>query len=108
MTNVFNELIVSEASAEDQLIQWNKKVLLRERKRHTDRRVASTRYAVPVGRGGVPTLGWGGGGTYSGGGGGTYSGGGVPTLGGGGTYSGGGGTYPRWGGTYPGGGYVPR
>ena len=55
----------------------NKKVLLRERKRHTDRRVASTRYAVLVG-------------------GGTYLGGWVPTLGGGG------GTYPRWGGTYPG------
>ena len=31
----------------------NKKVLLRERKRHTDRRVASTRYAAPGG-------GWGG------------------------------------------------
>ena len=31
----------------------NKKILLRERKRHTARRVASTRYAVPVG--GTPT-----------------------------------------------------
>ena len=30
-------------------IRANKKVLLRERKRHTARRVASTRYAVPVG-----------------------------------------------------------
>ena len=32
----------------------NKKVLLRERKRHTDCRVASTRYAAPAGGGGVP------------------------------------------------------
>ena len=32
----------------------NKKVLLRERKRHTDRRVASTRYATPGGGGGYP------------------------------------------------------
>ena len=48
----------------------NKKVLLRERN------------AVPVGGGGVPTLGRG-----------TYPRWGVPTLGG--TYPGG--TYPRWG-----------
>ena len=41
-------------------IQINKKVLLRERKRHTDRRVASTRYAAPAGGGG------GGGGGYPG------------------------------------------
>ena len=33
---------------------FNKKVLLRERKRHTDRRVASTRYVASVGGGGVP------------------------------------------------------
>ena len=50
----------------------NKKVLLRERKRHTARRVASTRYAV--GGGGVPTLGGGRVSTFPGGG-------GVPTLG---------------------------
>ena len=47
-------------------LQLNKKVLLRERKRHTARHVASTHYAVPVG----------------GGGGGTYPRWGVPTLGG--------------------------
>ena len=96
---------------------FNKKVLLRERKRHTARRVASTCYAVPVGG---YLLWWGG--AYPGGGylpwvGGIYSGWGVPTLVGGGTYpwwgvptlgggvptlSGGvptlvwGGTYPRW------------
>ena len=34
-------------------IKKKKKVLLRERKRHTDRRVASTRYAAP-GWGGTP------------------------------------------------------
>ena len=39
------------------LIHTNKKVLLRERKRHTDRRVASTRYAAPGGGGGVPWAG---------------------------------------------------
>ena len=69
----------------------NKKVLLRERKRHTARCVASKHYAVAVGRGG----------TYPGGGGGTYSGGGVPALVRGvptlvgGTYSGGGQYLPR-------------
>ena len=58
---------------------FNKKVLLRERKRHTARRVASTRYAVLVGVG-VPTLGGG----YL-----PWWGGGVPTPGGGwGTYLG--------------------
>ena len=73
----------------------NKKVLLRERKRHTARRVASVCHAIPVG--------------------GTYAGGGVPTLGGGvPTLVGGylpwwGSTYPGGGGgTYPGGGYLPR
>ena len=40
----------------------NKTVLLRERKRHTARRVASTRYAVLGGGGGGTYLGWGGGG----------------------------------------------
>ena len=60
-------------------LKSNKTVLLRERKRHTARRVASTRHAVLAGGGG----------------------GGVPTLVGGGTYPGGG------GGTYPGGGYLP-
>ena len=35
-------------------IKWNKKVLLRERKRHTARRVASARYAAPSG-GGTPS-----------------------------------------------------
>ena len=76
----------------------NKKVLLRERKRHTDRRVASARYAVPVG-GGVPTLG----------GGVPTLVGGVPTLvGGGGYLPWTGGTYSGGGGTYPGGGgYLP-
>ena len=45
----------------------NKKVLLRERKRHTARRVPSTRHAVPVGgdpillAGGTPPCWWGGG-----------------------------------------------
>ena len=69
------------------------KVLLRERKRHTARRVASTRHAVPVGGGGgVPTLvggylpwwwwggylpWWWGVPTLVGG---TYHGGGVPTM----------------------------
>ena len=54
----------------------NKKVLLRERKRHTAHCIASACYAVPV---------WGRGGTYSGGGVPTLVGGylswwGVPTL----------------------------
>ena len=86
----------------------DKTVLLRERKRHTARRVASTHSVVLGGGGGVPTLVggvptlvrgeylpcWGG--THPGGGGvptlvgGTYPGGGVPTLVGG-TYLG---TYP--------------
>ena len=35
--------------------QDNKKVLLRERKRHTARRVASTRYTAPIG---VPLPSW--------------------------------------------------
>ena len=108
-------------------MQWttsiqNKKVLQRERKRHTDRCVSSTCYAVPVGGGTYPRRG--GtyprrGGTYSGGGGylpwwgGTYSGGGSSYPGGGGTYPGegvptlGGGYLLWWGGTYPGGGYLP-
>ena len=74
----------------------NEKVLLRERKRHTDRRVASTRYAVLVGGGGgVPTLG----------GGVPTLGRGVPTLGGG--YLPWGGTYPGWGVPTLGGGYLP-
>ena len=51
------------------LIGQDKKVLLRERKRHTARRVASACYAVLVG---------GGGGTYTRQGG-TYLGRGVPT-----------------------------
>ena len=67
----------------------NKKVLLRERKRHTDCDVSSTPFAALSGGGGVPILA--GGGTYPGGGG-TYLGQGstyfgckrVPTLAGGG------------------------
>ena len=55
---------------------WNKTVLLRERKRHTARRVASTRSVILGGGGGTYP---GGGGTNPGGGG-TYPGGGVPTL----------------------------
>ena len=66
-------------------ITLNKTVLLRERKRHTARRVASTRSVIPVG-GAYP----GGGGTYPGGG--YLPWWGVPTL---------------VGGTYPVGGYLP-
>ena len=69
----------------------NKKVLLRERKRHTDRGVSSTPSAVLSGGRGVPTLA-----------------GGVPTLAGGylpwpwGTYLGRrGGGYLPWPGGYP-------
>ena len=66
-------------------MSWKIDVLLRELKRHTARRVAST-------WGGVPTLGWGrvptlAGGTYLGWGG-TYLGWGVPTLASRGTYLG--------------------
>ena len=70
------------------LSKSNKKVLLRERKRHTARHVASACHAVLVG--GV-----------------TYPGGGyLPWWRG--TYPGGGGYLPWWrGGTYPGGGGVP-
>ena len=60
------------------IILHNKKVLLRERKRHTARRVVSARY---VGRGGgYPIQSWWGGTPSSHGGGGTPSsyGGGVP------------------------------
>ena len=39
---------------------FNKKVLLRERKRHTDRSVSSTPYAVISSGGGGRYLGWGG------------------------------------------------
>ena len=41
-----------------EIINKYKKVLLRERKRHTDRRVASTRYAAPAGGGGGGYPGW--------------------------------------------------
>ena len=95
----------------------NKTVLLRERKRHTARCVASARHAVPVGEGGylpwwlVPTLG----GTYPGGVRGTYHGGGgyLPWWGRGiHTLVGGWGYLPWWGGwgvpTLVGWGYLPR
>ena len=73
-------------------LEWNKKVLLRERKRHTVRRVASTRCAAPVpwvGEG-VPTLA-----------GGTYLEWGVPTLERGGYLLWKVGTYPGWKGYLP-------
>ena len=74
----------------------NKKVLLRECKRHTARRIASTRYAVPMG---------GGGGTYPRQGG-TYLGRVVPTLAGGVPTLAGGYLHGR-GDTYLGRGYLP-
>ena len=40
---------------------WNKKVLLRERKRHTDRGISSTPYQVPFPAGGTPHQTWPGG-----------------------------------------------
>ena len=74
----------------DVLWNFNKKVLLCERKRHTDRGVSSTPYGALSGGGGVPTLAGGGylpwqGVTYPGWG--TCPGQGVPTLAGG-TYPG--------------------
>ena len=90
---ILNVFFVDEGQKVSNRYCYNKKVLLRERKRHTNRRVASTPYAVPVGGGGGRYLPWVGGG-YLPWVGCTYPGWGVPTLGGG---------YLPWvGGTYPG------